>query len=135
MKRTLLVIGLFANSLGVALAHEGHDHDEKPAFVVPGKQPQRLPDGTVFVPKSAQRGMAVLTRGAVAENLAKSLELTGRVIMDPHLGGRVQAMIPGRIEPAGPHGLPAAGSKVKKGEVLAWVVPASGAIERANQAA
>jgi hypothetical protein len=31
--------------------------------------------------------------------------------------------------------LPAAGSRVKKGEVLAWVVPASGAIERSNQAA
>lgn len=135
MKRTLMAIGLFGGALGLVLAHEGHDHDEQPAFVVPGNQPQRLPDGTVFVPKSAQRGMAILTRQASAEDLPKTLELPGRVIMDPHLGGRVQAMIPGRIEPAGPHGLPAAGSRVKKGEVLAWVVPASGAIERANQAA
>ncbi len=136
MKRTLLMMGLCGVALGPVFAHEGHDHgDEKPSFVVPGNQAQRLPDGTVFVPKSAQRGMAVLTRRVAVESLPKSLELPGRVIMDPHLGGRVQAMIPGRIEPAGAHGLPAAGSKVKKGDVLAWVVPASGAIERANQAA
>ena len=79
--------------------------------------------------------MGVLTLKASSETVARSLELPGRVIMDPHLGGRVQAMQPGRIEPAGLHGLPAAGSRVKKGEVLAWVVPASGAIERSNQAA
>ncbi len=31
MKRTLLAIGLFASSLGVALAHEGHDHGDAEA--------------------------------------------------------------------------------------------------------
>ena len=117
-------------------AHEGHDHgDDGKAAPASGDVPQRLPDGTLFVPKSAQRGMGVLTFKVRRETLPQTLELPGRVIMDPHLGGRVQAMIPGRIEGAGPHGLPAAGSKVRKGEILAWVVPASGAIERANQAA
>ena len=129
---SLLLAGL---SLPLA-AHEGHDHgDEKKAMVVPGNTPQRLPDGAVFLPKSAQRGMGVLTERTAEADLPKSLELTGRVIMDPHLGGRVQAMIPGRIEAAGPHGLPSAGSKVRKGEVLAWVMPSSGAIERSNQSA
>ena len=135
MKKLLIV--LLATGLSASgLAHEGHDHgDEKKTPQIHGNAPQRLPDGSVFIPKSAQRGMAVLTQKAQSEILPQSLELPGRVIMDPHLGGRVQAMIPGRIEAAGAHGLPAAGSKVKKGEILAWVVPASGAIERSNQAA
>jgi RND family efflux transporter MFP subunit len=55
--------------------------------------------------------------------------------MDPQRGGRVQAMIAGRLEAAGANGLPATGSRVKKGDVLAWVVPAEGQIERAGQAA
>ena len=134
--RLLLVLAAVLAGGGPAAAHEGHDHDdEKKRFVIPGNAPQRLPDGNVFLPKAAQRGMGVLTHKVAEETLSRSLELPGRVIMDPHLGGRVQAMIPGRIEAAGPHGLPAAGSKVRKGEILAWVVPASGAIERANQAA
>lgn len=136
LHRTLLALAAILACGGQAAAHEGHVHgDEKKRFVIPGNAPQRLPDGNVFLPKAAQRGMGVLTQKVAEETLSRSLELPGRVIMDPHLGGRVQAMIPGRIEAAGPHGLPAAGSKVKKGEILAWVVPASGAIERSNQTA
>src|SRR5574343_743697 len=135
MKRIYL-LGLALAGLSLPLAaHEGHDHDEKKPLVAPGNTPQRLPDGAVFLPKSAQRGMGVLTVKVAEESLPRTLELPGRMIMDPHVGGRVQAMIPGRIEAAGPHGLPAAGSKVKKGDILAWVVPASGAIERSNQSA
>lgn len=117
-------------------AHEGHDHgDEKAALPNLGNTPQRLPDGVVFLPKAAQRQMGVRTAPAVLAELPQILELPGKVIIDPHLGGRVQTMITGRIEPAGPHGLPSAGSRVRKGEVLAWVVPAAGQIERSNQAA
>lgn len=135
--RTRLYALLAAAALaGAASAHEGHDHgDAAKSAVPPGNSPQRLADGAVFIPKPAQRAMGILTQRTAAAEVARTLELPGRVIMDPHLGGRVQAMIPGRIEAAGPHGLPAAGSRVKKGELLAWVVPASGAIERANQAA
>ncbi len=134
--KTLTVLFLWSVLAFPAMAHEGHDHgDEKKVLAIPGNQPQRLPDGSVFIPKSAQRGMAVLTYKVIEANVPNTLELPGRVIMDPHLGGRVQAMIPGRIEAAGHHGLPAAGSKVRKGQILAWVVPASGAIERSNQSA
>ena len=129
MVLTLAVFGL------PAAAHEGHDHGEGKAQVAPGNQPQRLAEGTLFLPKSAQRSMGVLTLKVAEESLPMTLELAGRVIMDPHLGGRVQAMIPGRIEAAGPNGLPAAGSRVNKGDVLAWVVPSAGQIERSNQAA
>lgn len=131
----LLVSGLLL-PLSPVVAHEGHDHaDEKKAILSQGNVPQRLSDGTVFLPKSAQRSMGVLTQPLSDEAAPKIIELAGRVIMDPHLGGRVQAMIPGRIEAAGEHGLPSAGSKVKKGDLLAWVVPSTGQLERSNQAA
>ena len=90
MVLTLAVFGL------PAAAHEGHDHGEGKAQVAPGNQPLRLADGTLFLPKSAQRSMGVLTLKVAEESLPMTLELAGRVIMDPHLGGRVQAMIPGR---------------------------------------
>ena len=136
MKRIILCAGLLAGLNQFAVAHEGHDHaDEKKPAAIVGNTPQRLPDGAVFLPKSAQRGMGVLTLKTVEAELPKTIELPGRVIMDPHLGGRRNMKIKGRIEAAGAHGLPAAGSKVKKGEVLAWVVPSAGAIERSNQAA
>jgi len=136
MNRSLLLIVILGGISLVVDAHEGHDlDDEKKLLAAPGNVPQRLPDGAVFLPKSAQRGMGVLTLKVNEQEVPKTLELAGRVVMDPHLGGRVQAMIPGRIEAAGPHGLPAAGSRVKKGDVLAWVVPSAGQIERSNQAA
>lgn len=139
MKRALNLATLSALLLALSLplaAHEGHDHeDEKKPKVNLGNAPQRLPDGAVFLPKSAQRSMGVLTQPVGDEEIPRIVELAGRVVMDPHLGGRVQAMIPGRIEAAGTHGLPSAGSKVRKGDILAWVVPSTGQIERSNQAA
>jgi hypothetical protein len=54
--------------------------------------------------------------------------------MDPNAGGKVQAVLAGRLE-AGPKGLPGVGQAVRKGEVLAYVVPTAGAIERSNQLA
>ena len=92
MKKLLMIL-LAAGLSTQSPAHEGHDHgDEKKTPQINGNAPQRLPDGTVFIPKSAQRGMAVLTQKAQSETLPQSLELPGRVIMDPHLGGRVQAI-------------------------------------------
>lgn len=63
-----------------------------------------------------------------------TVELNGRVGIDPNAGGRVQAPFPGRIEP-GPRGLPVAGQRVEKGQVLVRVRPVADAIERGNQQA
>ena len=80
----------------------------------------RLPDGSVNVPKSAQRRMAIRTLLAPESEAAATVEMPGRVIMDPNASGRVQVAHGGRIEP-GPKGLPVAGQTVKRGDVLAYV--------------
>lgn len=114
-------------------AGEGHDHgDAAPAANSNG--PKRLPDGSVFLPKPAQRQIGVRTVPVTEAELPRSLELAGKVVMDPNAGGKVQAMVAGRIEP-GPRGLPSVGQAVRKGDVLAYVSPSSGVIERSNQAA
>ncbi|WP_338770501.1 HlyD family efflux transporter periplasmic adaptor subunit [Massilia sp. METH4] len=94
----------------------------------------RLPDGSVNVPKLAQRRMAIRTIKAAEGEHPQTVELNGRVAIDPNAGGRVQAPFPGRIAP-GPQGLPTAGQAVHKGQVLARLMPVASAIERGNQEA
>jgi cobalt-zinc-cadmium efflux system membrane fusion protein len=80
----------------------------------------RLPDGSVNVPKLAQRRMGLRTQVAPESEAAATIQLPGRVVADPNASGQLQATYGGRIE-AGPRGLPVAGQAVKQGEVLAWV--------------
>lgn len=94
----------------------------------------RLPDGSVNVPKSAQRRMGVRTLMAIEGEYARTVALNGKVSIDPNAGGRVQAPYAGQIAP-GPNGLPVAGQRVVKGQVLARLRPTGAAIERGNQAA
>ena len=119
----------------VPLAHAdaGHDHGAA-APTASGSGPQRQSDGSVFLPKPAQRQIGVRTIVAESKLLPRALELSGKVVMDPNAGGKVQALLAGRLEP-GPNGLPGPGQTVRKGEVLAYVVPSAGAIERSNQVA
>lgn len=94
----------------------------------------RLPDGSVNVPKAAQRRMEIRTAVVGESEVAASVELPGRVVMDPNAGGRVQPVHGGRIEP-GPRGLPASGQLVKKGDVLAYVRHHAEPYAEANQKA
>lgn len=94
----------------------------------------RLSDGSVNVPKQAQRRMAIRTVMGHEDEHPMTVELNGRVGIDPNAGGRVQAPFAGRIEP-GPKGLPVAGQRVVKGQVLAHLRPVASAVERANQQA
>ncbi len=94
----------------------------------------RLPDGSVNVPKLAQRRMAIRTVRTVEGDHPQTVELNGRVAIDPNAGGRVQAPFAGRIAP-GPRGLPIPGQAVRKGQVLARLVPVASAVERGNQEA
>lgn len=137
MKRTLIATSLslwFAlAAVSPVVAGEDHDHGDAPA-APSANGPQRLPDGSVFLPKPAQRQLGVRTVLTEAAELPRTVELSAKVLMDPNAGGKVQPLNAGRIEP-GPRGLPHPGQAVRKGEVLAYVVPSAAPIERSNQAA
>jgi membrane fusion protein, heavy metal efflux system len=94
----------------------------------------RLPDGSVSVPMLAQRRLGIRTKIIAPSKAQVSVELPGRVIMDPNASGRVQPTYGGRIE-AGPRGLPIVGQAVKKGDVLAWVLHRPDPYAEANQRA
>lgn len=95
------------------------EHLEQAAAPSPGGL-ARLPDGSVNVPKLAQRRMGLRTQLAPETEAAATIQLPGRVVADPNASGQVQAIHGGRIE-AGPRGLPVAGQSVRQGEVLAWL--------------
>jgi len=132
LSKALLIVLLAAAY--PAMAGPGHDHGDEAAPVASSNSPKRLPDGSVFLPKLSQRQLAVRTIIAEKKDLPQAFELVGRVVMDPNAGGKVQPTVAGRIE-AGPKGLPSLGQTVRQGEVLAYVRPSTGAIERANQTA
>ena len=124
-KRLRLIAAAGLVGLATAFAAPGAhgpngEHLDAPAAAVNASGLARLPDGSVNVPKLAQRRMAIRTVLAPETEAAATVELPGRVVMDPNASGRVQAAHGGRIEP-GPKGLPVAGQAVKRGDVLAYV--------------
>lgn len=90
--------------------------------------PQRLPDGSVFVPKSTQRILALRTVLGAEGDYRRSVEWPGRVIADPNAAGFVQASAGGRLSPP-PGGFPRLGARVEKGDVLAYVTAPLQAID------
>lgn len=121
----LAAIVLWLMFLSLAYAAPGAhgpngEHLDAPGVATSAGGLARLPDGSVNVPKAAQRRMGIRTVLAAESEAAATIELPGRVVMDPNAGGRVQAVHGGRIEP-GPKGLPIAGQVVKRGEVLGYV--------------
>ncbi len=90
---------------------------------------QRLPDGSVFVPKPTQRLLVLRTTMTEQGRFHRSVELPGRIIPDPNASGVVQSSVGGRLSPP-PSGLfPRLGTKVRKGEVLATVTPPIQAVD------
>jgi len=120
---------------GTALAHEGHESGGNaavtlPAALAPGapERARRLPDGSVFVPKSLQRLLALRTDLTATGSVARVTELPGRIIADPNASGVVQSSVGGRLAPpAG--GFPRLGTRVRRGDVLATVTPPVQAVD------
>jgi hypothetical protein len=80
--------------------------------------PQRMADGSLFVPKATQHLLSVRTIVTAETKAPRTVELAGTVIADPNSFGRVQSGHPGRIEaPQG--GLAFVGKRVRKGDLLA----------------
>jgi cobalt-zinc-cadmium efflux system membrane fusion protein len=127
-----LLLATWANAAPGAHGPNGEHLDAAGATSASGLA--RLPDGSVQVPKLSQRRMGVRTVIAPQTDAAATVELPGRVIMDPNAGGRVQAVHAGRIEP-GPRGLPVPGQRVREGEVLAYLRHHADPFARANQQA
>lgn len=112
-------------------AHEGEDHRETKGSVIrlPVRDlAQRLPDGAVFVPKPTQRILSIRTVLTEPGVFRRIVELPGRIIPDPNASGFAQASAGGRLS-APPGGFPRLGTRVKKGDVLAYVTAPLQAID------
>jgi len=127
---TATAVALIALSFLVtgALAHEGHEHSAAPSQPVGRDLSQRLPDGSVFVPKATQRILAIRTTMTVDGRFQRTIELPGRIIPDPNASGLVQASAGGRLSPP-PGGFPRLGTRVNAGDVLAHVTAPLQAID------
>lgn len=109
------------------------EHLDSPTASAPNSL-ARMPDGSVNIPMLAQRRLAIRTQFVAEQEAAATVQLSGRVVMDPNAGGRVQTALGGRIE-AGSNGLPVPGQVVRKGDVLAVVAHQPDPIAVANQRA
>ncbi|HVG52525.1 MAG TPA: HlyD family efflux transporter periplasmic adaptor subunit [Xanthobacteraceae bacterium] len=128
---TIAVVGLASIFLmHAALAHEGDDHGKTPLPQGGATRDvaQMLPDGSVFIPKRTQRILAIRTTVTEPATYRRTVELPGRIIPDPDASGFVQAAIGGRLSPP-EGGFPRLGTRVKKGDVLAYVTAPLAAID------
>ncbi len=124
----VLLVGVVA--AGAAFAHGGADDGDGPApAVVASDAPRRLPDGSVAMPKDAQRLLAIRTVLAAQTQSARTVQVIGQVIADPATAGRVQSTQSGRVQRAGSD-LAHVGQVVQKGDALATIVPVITGVER-----
>lgn len=136
---TIVTMAALSFAANPAFAHGDEDHSQdgkKPAIAatMAGDGPQRLADGSLFVPKPVQRQLGIRTQPVKIGELMAAVELNGVVLPSPDSAGRIQATQAGSVLP-GPKGMPLPGRQVRKGDVLAYLRPAGAAIERGNQQA
>lgn len=93
---------------------------------------QRLPDGSVFAPKPAQRILAIRTIQAAQGQHRSAISMPGRVVPEPSASGFVQSAIGGRLS-APDGGFLSIGTRVDAGQVLGYVRPTVGAADQTSQ--
>jgi len=91
----------------------------------------RNADGSFFVPKSLQRMFEVRTERVTETDVRAGIKLNGRIVPDPQAHGQVEAGVLGRIEPP-ESGMPVLGDEVRKGQILGYVVPVVGVVDRSQ---
>jgi membrane fusion protein, heavy metal efflux system len=97
---------------------------------------QRFPDGALFVPKPTQRIMGLRTVFTEERAHQRIIELPGRIVPSPNASGLVQASVGGRLFPPD-GGFKPLGTRVKAGDILAYVrppLPLADATSQAQQA-
>lgn len=134
MKTNKLLSILLCLASATLWAHGDEDHGDAPQVAVSADKPQRLPDGRVSLPKSAQHRLTIRTIQAVEASYPKAFELSGHVVLDPNKGGRVQAGTAGKLV-APSSGFPPLGATVRKGQVLGSITPAANSFETAQRQA
>lgn len=140
-RRTIPAVALIAIAITLTLgtaafAHGDEDHGapvQGSVLIAPSEATtdlaQRLADGSVFVPKPTQRLLVLRTTMTEAATFRRTVELPGRVIPDPNASGVVQSSVGGRVSPPPSGVFPRLGTKVKKGDVLAFVTQPVQAID------
>lgn len=123
-----VVAAILLSAFPRAQAHDGHDESERRAVQAGSDMPQRLADGTIFLPKSVQRLLEIGTAIVESGEHTRTIELPGRIVPDANASGYVQSTLAGRLLPP-PNGFPALGSRVEKGQMLAYVEPPIQAID------
>ncbi len=120
-RRRRAIAGLIVSGvLPFAFASDGSAAE--PATFAVRDVSQRFADGALFVPKPTQRILGLRTIFTETKPHRGSIELPGRVIPDPNASGLVQASVGGRlVPPAG--GFKPLGTRVKTGDILAYVRP------------
>ncbi|WP_455570383.1 efflux RND transporter periplasmic adaptor subunit [Xanthobacter autotrophicus] len=111
---------------GLGLALPAAPQSARAADAATRDAAQRLPDGTVIVPKPSQRILGVRTVVTASGAFARTVELPGRVVPDANASGLVQTAVGGRLAPP-KGGFKALGTRVAAGEILAYVHPPIGA--------
>jgi hypothetical protein len=94
-------------------------------------QAARLPDGSVFLPVTAQFQLGLRTTVARETSAQETFKLSGRVLRDPNHSGAVQATQSGVLG-APPGGLPTLGQRVGKGQLLGYLKPVLSSLERSE---
>ncbi|POR41077.1 RND transporter [Methylobacterium sp. V23] len=142
-RRSAPAVAVLVLAAGVVLApranaHEGHDHGNEPKTLMAAPNgasrdvAQRLPDGSVFMPKPTQRLLTIRTVVTATSALARTTEMPGRVITDPNASGVVQSSVGGRLSPPPSGVFPRLGTPVAKGDVLAFVTPPIQAVDASD---
>ncbi len=125
-----VLLSLMTHALG-GISEAIAETPAKASITISADLPQRLADGSLFVPKITQRLLSIRTVLAGESTAGSTVELNGQIVADPNGFGRVQATVDGRIDaPKG--GLVVVGQKVEQGQVLAILTPIVATADRSS---
>lgn len=132
MKTLYFILAMLVSSTAFAGAGHDHGHAHDEPAIPNANAPQRLPDGSVFLPKPSQHFIKVRTQLAKQTKLQRTLRLNGQVIANADAIGKLQALQSGRLDAVNDR-LPQVGDTLKKGQKLATITLARNAQEDTNQ--